>query len=41
MDITRDVMKMHKAGTSLTEIRREIDGKYGRFGPPTPTPLPK
>jgi hypothetical protein len=41
MDITRDVMKMHKAGRPLAEIRREVDDKYGRFGPPTPTPLPK
>ena len=41
MDITRDVMTMHKAGKTLADIRREIDGKYGRSGPPTPTPLPK
>ena len=41
MDITRDVMRMHQAGTPLAQIRRDIDTKYGAFGPPTPTPLPK
>jgi len=41
MDITRDVMRMQKAGMPLAQIRREIDTKYGRFGPSTPTPLPK
>jgi hypothetical protein len=41
MDITRDVMRMQKAGTPVAQIRREIDAKYGRSGPSTPTPLPK
>ncbi len=41
MDITRDVMRMEKAGTPVAQIRREIDAKYGRSGTPTPTPLPK
>ena len=41
MDITRDVMHMQKAATPLAQIRREIDARYCRFGPPTPTPLPK
>jgi hypothetical protein len=34
-------MKKHRAGTPLAQIRREIDDRYGHFGPPTPTPLPK
>jgi hypothetical protein len=34
-------MRMQKAGTPVAQIRGEIDAKYGRFGPPTPTPLPK
>jgi hypothetical protein len=41
MDITRDVMTMHTAGTPLPQIRRDIDAKYGRFGTPTPTPRPR
>jgi hypothetical protein len=41
MDITRDVMRMQKAGTPVAQIRREIDAKYGRSGPSTPTPLPR
>jgi hypothetical protein len=41
MDITRDVMRMQKAGTPLAAMRREIDRRYLGFGPPTPTPLPK
>jgi hypothetical protein len=34
-------MKMQRAGTVTAQIRREIDGKYGRIGKPMPTPLPK
>jgi hypothetical protein len=41
MDITRDVMRMQKAGTPVAQIRREIDAKYARSGQPTPTPLPQ
>ena len=41
MDITRDVMRMYQAGMPLAKIRAEVDAKYARFGPPTPTPLPK
>jgi hypothetical protein len=41
LDITRDVMKMHRAKAPLAQIRRDIDAKYRQFGPPTPTPLPK
>jgi hypothetical protein len=41
MDITRDVMRMHGAGTPLPQIRAAIDKRYGGFGPPTPTPRPK
>ena len=41
MDITRDVMTMYQAKTPLAQIRREIDARYGRSGPATPTPLPK
>jgi hypothetical protein len=31
---------MQKAGKPLREIRAAIDGKYGRKGPATPTPMP-
>ena len=41
MDITRDVMRMKKAGTSTAEIRKAIDAAYLKYGPPTPTPRPK
>ena len=41
MDITRDVMRMYQAGTALARIRGDVDAKYGRFGPATPTPRPK
>jgi len=41
LDITRDVMRMHRTGTPLAQIRREVDAKYKGIGPPTPTPLPK
>jgi hypothetical protein len=33
-------MKMRQAGTTPAQIRREIDGKYGRIGKPMPVPKP-
>ena len=40
VSVTRDVTAMQKAGKPLREIRAAIDGKYGRKGPATPTPMP-
>jgi hypothetical protein len=31
-------MRLLDKGTPLKEIRAYIDGKYGKFGPSTPTP---
>ncbi len=33
-------MKMMEKGIPLPEIRKTIDAKYSRFGPPTDTPPP-
>jgi len=27
-------------GIALADVRVEIEGRYGRYGPPTDTPLP-
>lgn len=41
IDITQDVMRMKRKGMASPEIRRIIDDKYNRFGPPTDTALPE
>jgi hypothetical protein len=33
-------MAMKAEGKPLRTIRAEIDQKYGKYGPSTPTPLP-
>jgi hypothetical protein len=40
VDIAQDTMRLTADGKSPLEIREFIDGRYGRFGPPTPTPMP-
>lgn len=40
VDIAQDTIRMTADGTSPAEIRQFIDGRYGRFGPATPTPVP-
>ena len=40
VDIAQDTMRMTADGKSPAEIRQFVDGRYGRFGPATPTPLP-
>lgn len=37
VDITRDVMRGLQDGKDLKTVRLEIDTKYSRFGPSTPT----
>lgn len=37
VDITRDVMRGILDGKELKTIRLEVDAKYSRFGPSTPT----
>jgi hypothetical protein len=34
-------MRLKAEGKSLVEIRADIDARYLKFGPPTPTPRPK
>jgi hypothetical protein len=33
-------MRLQTDGKSLRDIREYIDGKYGKYGPSTPTPFP-
>jgi len=40
VDIAQDTMRLTAEGKSPAEIRQFVDGRYGGFGPPTPTPLP-
>lgn len=40
LSIGYDSMKMYQAGISLSDIREEIDRKYGHTGMSTPTPMP-
>ncbi len=40
VDIAQDTMRMTAEGKSPAEIRQFVDGRYARFGPPTPTPIP-
>jgi hypothetical protein len=40
MNVALDASEMLDQGTSLTEVRREIENRYGHFGPSTDTPLP-
>ncbi len=40
VDIAHDTMRLRADGKSPAEIREYVDGRYGKFGPPTPTPLP-
>jgi hypothetical protein len=39
--IAREATKMHKDGKELKEINKAITDKYGYYGEPTPTPVPK
>ncbi len=34
-------MELKRQGRPLREIRKAIDAKYSKYGPGTPTPLPK
>jgi len=40
VDIAQDTIRLTADGKSPVEIRQFVDGRYGKFGPPTPTPLP-
>ncbi|MDF1597911.1 MAG: PCYCGC motif-containing (lipo)protein [Acidimicrobiia bacterium] len=40
VDIAQDTMRMTRDGKAPAEIRQYVDGRYGKFGPATPTPLP-
>jgi hypothetical protein len=40
LGVTRDVARLLGEGRSLAQIRAAVDMKYGRYGPPTPTPRP-
>jgi hypothetical protein len=40
VDIAQDTMRMTADGKTPLEIRQFIDDRYGKFGPPTPTPMP-
>ncbi|MCB0112572.1 MAG: hypothetical protein KDD84_00695 [Caldilineaceae bacterium] len=38
VDIAQDVMRGLEQGSSLADIRAQVDGDYSRFGPATDTP---
>ncbi len=40
MNVALDASTMLDQGRPLAEVRAEIEGRYGHFGPPTNTPLP-
>lgn len=40
MNIARDAVQQHAQGRSLKEIHFFIKEKYGKYGEPTPTPVP-
>ncbi len=41
LGIALDVMRLTAEGKSPGEIRAMVDRAYGRYGTPTPTPLPR
>lgn len=40
VDIAQDTMRLTADGKTPLEIRQFIDARYGKFGPPTQTPMP-
>jgi hypothetical protein len=40
MNVALDASEMLDQGRPLTEVRAEIENRYGQFGPSTDTPLP-